>query len=113
MVGLLTKVKFLEIHNELAAHFTSTSFISLAVSQAIKEAFPNTESKRYGKGNHQYSLGHQEHGSPTHDSSNLELVAMLEHERMKSRDLEARFREESSTGDKGMGIGNNVHTSNY
>ena len=45
---LTKKVKFSRIHDELAAHFAATRFNSLAVSQAIKEAFPNTESKPHG-----------------------------------------------------------------
>ena len=57
MVGPPTKkVKISKIHDELAAHFTSTKFNSLAVSQAIKEAFPNTVSKPCGKANHRFIL---------------------------------------------------------
>ena len=62
MVGLPTKkVKFSKIHDELATHFTGIKFKSLAVSQAIKEAFP--ESKPCGKANHWVFFGLQEHES--------------------------------------------------
>lgn len=90
------KVKFSKIHDELAHHFADTDFNSLAVSQTIKEAFPSTKSKPYGKANHRYVFGLQEQGSTqfaTHASisSNPELVAMLEQERTRSRELEARL----------------------
>ena len=57
------KVKFSKIHDELAAHFTDTKFNSLAVSQAVKEAFPNTESRHCGKANHRFVFGLQEQES--------------------------------------------------
>jgi hypothetical protein len=57
MAGPPTKVKF---HDELAAHFTDTKFNSFAVSQAVKEAFPNTESRPCGKANHRFVFGLQE-----------------------------------------------------
>ena len=93
MVGPPTKkVKFSKIHNELVAHFTNTNFNSLAVSQAIKEAFPNTESKPCGKANDCFVFGLQEQESLSiHDSSTHALMATLEHERISNRDLQARL----------------------
>ena len=95
MVGPPTKkVKFSKIHNELVARFTNTKFNSLVVSQAIKEAFPNTESKPCGKANHRFVFGLQEQESTSRsfrDSSNHELMETLEHERMRNRDLQAQL----------------------
>lgn len=89
VIGLPTKkVKFSKIHDELTAHFTDTKFNTLAVSQAIKKAFPNTESNACGKANHRSVFGLQEQESSTHKPSNLD---MLEHERMRNRDLETRL----------------------
>ena len=88
------KVKFSKIHDELVARFTDTKFNSLAVSQAIKGAFPNTESKPCGKANHRFVFGLQEQEFTSrsfHDSSNHELMATLEHERMRNRDLQAQL----------------------
>lgn len=90
------KVKFSQIHEELACQFPSTKFNSLTVSKMIRKAFPNAESRPFGRGHQRYFFGLQEleqaHCSSTDDLSKEELRLKLEEERSRRTELELKLK---------------------
>ena len=83
------------MQGEIGNRFAPTSYTPYAVSQVIHEAFPNSESKAYGKLRQKYIFGIQ-----ASSTSSSDVTLLLEKERnrnsplqLKVQELEARVQE--------------------
>ena len=91
------KVKFSVVQGEIGNRFAPTSYTPYAVSQVIHEAFPNSESKAYGKLRQKYIFGIQ---ASSTSSSDVTLLLEKEHNRnsqlqLRVQELEARVIEQA------------------
>ena len=95
--GPCAKVKFSVVQGEIGNRFAPTSYTPYAVSQVIHEAFPNSESKAYGKLRQKYIFGIQ-----ASSTSSSDVTLLLEKERNRNSQLQLRVQE---TGGQGTGTG--------
>jgi hypothetical protein len=94
------RVKFSTVHEALEQQFTPTKFSAHMVSQAIKEAFPQSLSKACGKSRQKHIFGIEPVTSdtpvtqirqPSIDAATC--TSLLESERAKNRELQNRIQQ--------------------
>lgn len=87
------RVKFADVSEELEKQFVPAKFTSNTVSQAIKEVFPQSCSKRLGKSRQTFIYGIEPVCCDTQMSSSqvsCKYAALLELEQAKNKELQER-----------------------
>ncbi len=72
------RMKFSEVSDELQQHFSNKQYTQYETSNYIREAFPNTKSKRCGIGRQTHLLGLERTVASTSDDT-ADLLEQIQH----------------------------------
>ena len=81
------KIKFSDIYDDLASQFLTATWNARIVSETVRAAFPQSESKQHGRSHNRYIHGIEENKCESTGSS---VQLLLEAERKKNEELISR-----------------------